>query len=271
MGFCMAFLMGSMLMAQSKEEGKVIVEITKEVDGEKKTFKGEYDSTEEMYADPAYKEFAGEDDNYRFWFDRDRDEDIFLHLDQSDSKTGIYKYFYGDDDEENHFFFKHLDDEDSVNGRFKFHFGGEDMEEFSEKMAKMGEEMEIIIERLRDDDGDRRVEIIRGKQIRITDVDDEFGKKGNVEKRDELELDDLSFYPNPSREGKVKVRFRVPEEDELSIKVSNLQGKEVFSRYFEQFSGLYNETIDLSKQSEGIYLLEISQGKKRLTRKIVIK
>ena len=44
------------------------------------------------------------------------------------------------------------------------------MEEFREKMSKMGEEMEIIIERLRDEDGDRRVEIIRGKQIRHQEI-----------------------------------------------------------------------------------------------------
>ena len=99
---------------------------------------------------------------------------------------------------------------------------------------------------------------------------DEFGKKGKVNESDLLELEDLTFYPNPSKNGKIKVRFSTPSENNLSIKVSNLEGKEVFSRYFESFSGRYAETIDLSGQKEGIYLLEISQGKKRLTKKLVV-
>ena len=85
-----------------------------------------------------------------------------------------------------------------------------------------------------------------------------------------MKLNDLSFYPNPSRNGKIKVRFTTPEEGDLSIKVSNLDGREVFSRYFDRFSGIYSESIDLSGQKEGIYLLEIAQGKKRLVKKLVV-
>lgn len=95
-------------------------------------------------------------------------------------------------------------------------------------------------------------------------------KKGEVNKNSKLELEDLSFYPNPSTTGRFKVRFKVPQEKELSIKVFNLDGKEVYNRYFERFGGTYSESIDLSGQSEGIYLLEISQGDKRITKKIVI-
>lgn len=256
--------------AQSDEEGKIVVEITKDVNGEKKTFKGEYNSTEEMRADPNYQEFAGEEGSFNFWFDDDMDDDVFLHLDQLKNQNhSFFKYFHGDEDDDGGgFFFKNPDD-DSFNGFFNFNMDNMDMEEFKERMEKFSDEMEAIMGRFHDDD-DRQVRVIELKRIKITDVDDEFGKKGRVDEDYKLELEDLSFYPNPSSNGRFKVRFKVPAENELSIKVSNMGGKEVFSRYFERFGGLYSETIDLSGQEDGIYLLEISQGKKRLTKKIVI-
>ena len=253
---------------QDKKEGKVIVEITKEVNGEKKTFKGEYENTEQMKADPAYREFAGDDDRFNFWFDKGGDEDIFIHLDKmKDHQKSLYRFFDGDDDEDNAFFFKHLDGDSA--GIFNFHFNGTDMEEHKERMKELGIEMDALIKRF--GDSDKQVFIFESKRVRVIDVDgDEFGKKGAIDKDEELELDNLSFFPNPSSNGTLKVRFTVPDEDELNIKIFNLEGKEVYSRYFERFGGTYSETIDLSDQSEGMYLLEITQGKKRLTKKIII-
>jgi len=262
------FLLAMMTMVGSlsvvaQDDGKIIVEITKEVNGEKKTFKGEYSSTEEMKADPNYQGFAGSDDT-NFWFGPG-DEDIVIHLDDFDD-MGKHFFKLFDDDGGNSFFFHH--DDDSLNGFFNFHLDDMDWEEYSEKMKDLGIEMEKLIERF--DDGDRQVKIIELKRIRVMDVEDEFGKKGKVDESNKLELEDLTFYPNPSSNGRFKVRFTTPIEGELSIKVSNLEGKEVFNRYFESFSGKYSESIDLSGQKEGMYLLEISQGQKRLTKKIVI-
>ena len=64
--------------------------------------------------------------------------------------------------------------------------------------------------------------------------------------------------------------FTLPEEGELNIRISNLEGKEVFSRYFERFGGTYSEMIDLSDQKDGIYLLEIISGGNKEVKKIII-
>lgn len=266
-------LSATLAQAQSEEESKIKVEITREINGEKKTFKGEYNSTEEMKADPNYQEFAGEDNGFNFWFDSDDDADILLHLDQLKNKQGSsFKFFHHNDDsddDQNSFFFKHFNG-DSTEGFFDLHLDGMDIEEYKKRMKELGIEMDMLFDRLNDSDGSRHVQVFAFKRVKITDVDDEFGKKGKVDESNVLELDDLAFYPNPSPNGRFKVRFKLPEEGELSIKVSNLEGKEVFSRYFERFGGTYSEMIDLSGQKEGIYLLEIGQGKKRVTKKIII-
>ncbi|WP_462254188.1 T9SS type A sorting domain-containing protein [Ekhidna sp.] len=270
----LAFLLSMTCSAIAQDDdNKIVVEITKEINGEKKTFNGEYNSTEEMKADPQYQEFAGDEDGFNFWFDSDSGSDVFLHLDQLKNRSGSgFNFFHGDDDEDdsNIFFFKNFDS-DSSNSFFDIHLDGMDLEEYKEKMKELGIEMDMLFDKLDEANSSKRFQVITMKRIKITDVGDEFGKKGRVDKNEELELEDLVFYPNPSPNGRFKVRFQLPEEGELSIKVSNLEGKEVFSRYFERFGGTYSETIDLSGQKEGIYLLEIAQGKNRVTKKVVIK
>lgn len=242
---------------------KIVVEITKEMNGEKRTFKGEYDSTEEMRADPNYQEFAGEED-HNFWFDSG-DSDIVISLDHmKDMQQHVFRFF-DDEDDTNSFFFHFDDDSSRV---FDFNIADFDSEEFVEKMRDLGIEMGRSFRHLDFNDRSDRVRTMDGKRIRITDVDDEFGKRGRVDKKEALELEDLSIYPSSS--GKLRIRFNTPEEGELSINVSDLEGKDVFSRYFGSFSGRYSETIDLSGQQEGNYLLEIIQGKKKVTRKIII-
>ena len=271
--FSFAFLLLSLVPAQGQDEGKIVIEITKEIDGEKRTFKGQYNSTEEMQADPNYREFAGEDNQFQFW-SNDSDVTAFLDIDQlQDMQTSVFKFF---DSEEggNSFFFHNLDDDETDGKSFNYQFDNFDSEEFSEEMREklkdLGIEIQELVDRYKDRDESGPVVIIAKKSIKVSEVEDEFGKKGTVSKNNLLELSDLSFYPNPSIDGKISVRFTVPQEGDLSLKVSNLEGKEVFGRSFDNFFGLYRETIDLSGQSEGIYLLEIAQGKKRLTRKLVV-
>lgn len=263
-------LFSQLVLAQEDDQGKITVEITKEINGEKKTFKGEYENVEQMKADPNYREFAGDENDFSFWFDKDGENDMFLQFDQLDNFSKSFNFgFNWDDDEEGHHMFKHFqfDDED---GSGFLQLDDMDLEEYRDHMKKLGVDMQELIERIHEEGDDHKVFVIK-KRIKVTDVEEgDFGKQGDVSKNNRLELEDLSFYPNPSSDGRFKVRFRVPEEDELNIKVYNIDGKEVFNRYFEKFGGVYSESIDLSGQKEGMYLLEISQGNKRLTKKVVI-
>lgn len=259
------------VIAQKSDDGKIVVEITKDINGEKKTFKGEYNSTEEMHADPNFKEFSGDREGFDFWFDNSGDEDVFFHRDQlKGQKNSFFKYFHGDEDdgEPNTFFFKHLDG-DSINEFLNLHLDNMDLDDYQTHMKGLGIEIEEMLKRLNDGTS-RQIKVISISTVKITDVADEFGKKGKVDKNSELKLEDLTFYPNPSSNGRFRVRFTTENEGDLSIKVTNLEGKEVYGRFFENFNGLYSEMIDLSGHKEGIYLLEITQSKKRLTKKIII-
>ena len=252
--------------AQENESGKIVVEITKEINGEKRTFKGEYENAEQMRADPNYQEFAGSDNNMGIWFEGE-DVDAFP-FDLNNLKNLQGSFFDLDLDNFSGFgFFDHDEDSNFSQHQF-FKLDDIDLDQYKEEMKKLGIEMESLVEKL--EEGVDSKMIVISKRVKVSDVDGEFGEKGNVKKSNLLELDDLTFFPNPSSNGRFKVRFKVPEENELAIKVYDLEGKEIFNRYFERFGGMYSETLDLSGQKDGIYLLEISQGKKRVTKKIII-
>ena len=74
----------------------------------------------------------------------------------------------------------------------------------------------------------------------------------------------LSVYPNPST-GK----FRIRNEPVISrVEVYNMLGKQVFSKINPDREKL-NE-IDLTKFQKGVYFMEIYNGEKKRTEKIVI-
>ncbi len=253
------------------EDAKIIVEITKEIDGKRKTFRGEYRNTDEMNADPKYQEFSGDKESFDIWSDGEQLNSFFHFEEFNDGNDNVFRLF--DNDSTGNFLFHNFDG--GVNGNsFDFQFDDFDTDEFSEELRKklknLGVEIEALLDQFSNDDLSKRIKIISMKSIKVSDVGNEFGKKGTVNENSLLVLNDLTFSPNPSKNGKIKVRFTTPDEGVLSLRVSDLQGKEIFVRNFDHFSGLYSETIDLSGQEEGIYLLEISLDKKRVTKKLVV-
>lgn len=239
------------------QQQKIVVEITKEVNGEKKTFKGTYDSPEEMRADPNYQAFSGDEDDTNFWVDN-TGRNVIINLDHvKDLSRRMMTRF---DTDSNDFFFKL----DTLSSKI----ADIDMEALKEKLESLEIDMGKSFRQFHFYDDHKPKGW--GKRIRVTEVGDEFGKRGIVDTKNKLALDDLSFAPNPSPNGRFKIRFDTPSEDKLSIKISDLNGQDVFSRYFERFSGHYSESIDLSGQKEDIYLLEIIQGSKKLVKKIIV-
>jgi hypothetical protein len=79
----------------------------------------------------------------------------------------------------------------------------------------------------------------------------------------------LSVYPNPSTTGDFSVKFQaVSQQEVIKIKVYNLIGREV---HREVVSPSINEskiTFSLRNFQKGVYMLEISQGNQRITRRL---
>lgn len=85
----------------------------------------------------------------------------------------------------------------------------------------------------------------------------------------ELKLENLEIFPNPS-EGKLNIKFSAPAKDEVTIKILNVEGKEVFKDNLNSSTGQFEKTIELKNNKSGVYIIRIEQDGKMTTEKIIL-
>jgi hypothetical protein len=278
--------------SHAQDDSKIKVKITKQIDGETKTFEREYANAEEMNNDPEYQKFSGSDKGMTFTFRGPRDMQRHIEIFGDGDKTFSWKF---DSDE----FDGHMDKVREHMKEFRMHkgpgvymFGDEGdihiyRRDFEGKEEELQKKLKELEEKMKGLDKDIQEEIRKSLEsleetyqsmgaprkihrggLSVTDVNEgDFGKKGVVSKSEQLELTDVNFAVMHKR---LQMQFRVAQKGELQVKITNSAGKEIYNRYFENYDGRFSDSIDFGKYSPGKYLLEINQGKKRYTRKIEI-
>jgi len=84
------------------------------------------------------------------------------------------------------------------------------------------------------------------------------------------EISDILVYPNPTT-GEVVVEFRIEEETNTSVVVSDLVGREVLKVLDTRFpAGEYRYVVDLERLSDGMYVMKIQTDQSLTTNKIII-
>ena len=82
-------------------------------------------------------------------------------------------------------------------------------------------------------------------------------------------VSDLNVYPNPSRDV-FNISFSSDNLQSISIRVVNVIGEEVYNEELIDFDGTYTHELDMSKNSKGVYFLEINSEKGTLNSKMVL-
>jgi hypothetical protein len=82
-------------------------------------------------------------------------------------------------------------------------------------------------------------------------------------------LTNFSCYPNPAG-GLFTIQFLQTDNTDISILITNAEGKVVRTSSVENFSGTYNQNFDLGDVESGIYFIEIVTNTDRVVRKIVL-
>ena len=79
----------------------------------------------------------------------------------------------------------------------------------------------------------------------------------------------FDVYPNPSS-GELTINYFAKENTSVNIRLSNINGQQIYSEQKQMFIGNFNQSLDLSKDAKGIYFLEIITDKETFVRKIVL-
>lgn len=82
------------------------------------------------------------------------------------------------------------------------------------------------------------------------------------------QLNNLSIYPNPNN-GTFTIGFNPKSGDNINIEVYDIRGRAIFNKTFNSTTR-FDEAIQLSNAQSGVYLLNISDGSFKVTKKIIV-
>jgi hypothetical protein len=83
-----------------------------------------------------------------------------------------------------------------------------------------------------------------------------------------IQTNELKVFPNPAMN--FTFEYRNPTNQNVRTIIYSSIGKEVFKKDYPAFSGELKDVIDLSKMPKGIYLLELSSGEKKQTKRLIV-
>lgn len=85
----------------------------------------------------------------------------------------------------------------------------------------------------------------------------------------EAELTGLTVLPNPT-EGTARLTFSVGDAEPVAVEVFDLTGRCIVKTQRASVTGLYRETIDLSSNADGVYLVKVRVGDTVHTQRLVV-
>jgi hypothetical protein len=82
-------------------------------------------------------------------------------------------------------------------------------------------------------------------------------------------LNDVSIFPNPNK-GEFHITFDMITSADVTITITDLLGNIVYQRKEGEYSGKYNQSLNLSDLSKGMYLFNLQAGKQMVNKRFVI-
>lgn len=79
---------------------------------------------------------------------------------------------------------------------------------------------------------------------------------------------DLSIYPNPNN-GEFNIEFNPKSGEAITIEVYDIRGRIIYNKVYSSASR-FEEVIQLNNAQSGVYMLTISDGAEKVTKKIVV-
>ena len=111
------------------------------------------------------------------------------------------------------------------------------------------EEIEIVEERIIEETGMEQVDIVSGNNT--------------------LDISALDLYPNPT-DGSIRVRFHIENQESTKVQIIDIAGRPIYEKSINDFSGIFDEEIQLAGNGMGTMVLVITQGNKAFTEKILL-
>lgn len=84
-----------------------------------------------------------------------------------------------------------------------------------------------------------------------------------------LRAEKTNLFPNPTK-GMFRLQFDLPERGQTEIKIYNSAGRLIYEYELGNFSGAFSDDVDISQNGTGTYFLQIRQGEKYASKKVIL-
>jgi hypothetical protein len=79
----------------------------------------------------------------------------------------------------------------------------------------------------------------------------------------------MNVFPNPNY-GQFNLQYKWNRETEASVEIINASGKNILKKKLPASNSMLTDEINLSKVATGIYYINLSDGKNKLSKAIII-
>lgn len=284
------------------EDGKVKLKVEMKEGNDTKTFEKTYDSYADIQDDPDLEKHGISLDNWSFGEENPAQSfswgsaDPFMQgFDMNSLRKQMEEMMHGGFTD-NNFFFDFDSDSfsgkmDSLRSQMNFHFRNGKMFQNGEEVVDIDSLKEVLKNRFGnmqfdfdfgdnddqqgfgrwglgsgEDDG---FHVISRARVYVRPAKEKDKETVGANKMGDLEIKDISFYPNPS-DGHFTLEIETSNKDALMVKIVSPTGDIIYEKMEEGGASSYNFDIDISNEKEGLYILQVIQNNKTLTRRVII-
>jgi hypothetical protein len=105
------------------------------------------------------------------------------------------------------------------------------------------------------------------KSVKVEDLTDEEYQGAKIEPSKRLELSSLDISPNPATD-KLTIKIKSDNKGSGILRILNMTGKELYQTNLEMLNGQYE--LPLGNLSSGMYILQVVNGDKSMSQKLII-
>ena len=96
-----------------------------------------------------------------------------------------------------------------------------------------------------------------------------WSQPGSIKLEGGTAINNLDVYPNPSRDV-FNISFNSDKKQDLTIRILNVVGAEVYKENKENFIGEYTKQVSLDNYGKGVYFLEIQTNEGIINKKLIL-
>jgi S1-C subfamily serine protease len=156
-----------------------------------------------------------------------------------------------------------------------------DMEELEEDLEQLGDDLEELGEDLGDIIQIRR----RGYDVASVDVDDYAVSVSKADNQEINQLNQQSGQDLPTaqnlslasiriaaypEEQEFRLAFHLEDQDDTMVEIYNPEGRRIYQYAADDFSGTFEDAVNVGQNGSGDYYLHIQQGDRSTVRKITL-